>query len=220
MTIATIPNMPFTNNLSTADAVFLNHVRTSLPKCLDGVGGGTYNTASVLRIGGECIEMYANGGPGRLRYSSRSITRVQTGLLYNLNGSIGVISVPVAPTESAQQKLDRLPNGSTLTEVVVYHNRTDGGALPTNKAKATLWKRDITTGADTTIAGPVTDPTSPVGDYEDHHGFSLSGLSEVIDNEVNVYYVNFDGETGSNTENTQFSGCAATTTLTEQDESP
>lgn len=156
----------------------------------------------------------------KVKYASRSLVRAQTGLLVNTNGTIGVDYVSVAATEAAKQKFDRLPDGATLTAVTVYHNRTDGGVLPTNKVKATLWKHDVTTGSDTSIAGPTTDPATPVGTYEAYHGLSLSGLSEVIDNTKYIYYVTFEGETGSDTQSTLFNGCTATLTVTNQDEAP
>jgi hypothetical protein len=210
---------PFSDNVSTVSAAFLNgYVRTQIPKAVDGVGGGAYSPAVQLDIGGAGLKL-SNGNA--LGYSSRSLSRVQAGLLHNTTaGTFGVGLIVVAANQFAVQMFDRIPNGATLTGITVYHNRTNLGTLPTTRVTATIRKRDITTGTGSVISGPTEDPTSVLASYEAHHSFSLSGLSEVIDNTTTVYYLDFSGESGSNTTSTVLYPCLVTFTLSAQDEAP
>lgn len=210
---------PFSDNVSTVSAAFLNgYVRTQIPKAVDGVGGGAYSPAVQLDIGGAGLKL-SNGNA--LGYSSRSLSRVQAGLLHNTTaGTFGTGLIVVSASQFAVQMFDRIPNGATLTGITVYHNRTNLGTLPTTRVTATIRKRDITTGTGSVISGPTEDPTSGLASYEAHHSFSLSGLSEVIDNTTTVYYLDFSGESGSNTTSTVLYPCLVTFTLSAQDEAP
>lgn len=210
---------PFSDNISTIPAAFLDgYVRTQIPKAIDGVGGGAYSPAVQLDIGGAGLKL-SNGN--QLSYSSRSISRVQTGLLHNTTaGTFGAGLITVSASQTAIQMFDRIPNGATLTGVTVYHNRTNLGTLPTTRVSVTIRKRNITTGTGSVITGPTEDPTSVLASYEAHHAITITGLSEVIDNTTTVYYLDFSGESGSNTSSTVLYACLATFTLTAQDEAP
>lgn len=221
MTIATIPNMPFTNNIMSVDATFLNHVRTSLPKCADAVGGGTYNPLVPLAFGGAGLKLNVNGGSGRLAYSEREITRVQKSLLFNNDtGTWKVSSITIGPpTEQGIQDLERIPNGATLTSVTAYHNPANASPPAGTKTSLQVFKIDITTGIATQIGTTTVDPTTGAS-YGDYHGFSVSGLSEVIDRTKNNYYAIFNGESGSGSADSEWYGCQCTFVVTDQDEAP
>lgn len=110
-----------------------------------------------------------------------------------------------------------LPDDSVLTSVTTYHDRTNTGTLPANRAQLSVWKKDITTGTITQLGTTTVDPNANVAAYEAYHGFSVSTIAETIDNETCVYYVIFDGESGANASSTTWHGCRATFAVTSQD---
>jgi hypothetical protein len=170
-------------------------------------------------LGGTFVGAPTLSGVLRLLYTSRSLTRVQTGILWESTfAKFSPSLLNVAAGETAYQKLDRLPNGSTITAVNFYHNRDNLGILPTTRVTAQLYKTNITTGVNTSIAGPTEDPTAVLASYEAYHSFSLSGLAEVVDNTLYSYYVEFVGEAGANTTFTLWYPVSVTCTVTDQDE--
>jgi hypothetical protein len=222
MTIPLIPAAPVTDDLSKISAATVNAWRANLAKCLDGVGGsnGVPSTPSTkLELHGSGLELGGATAP-RLQYASRTLTRAQTGMLTNSSGAIGQSAVTVAPGATGFQMLDRLPNGSTLTTVTVYHDRVNLGALPTTRVSVTLRKRRLSTGVNSVVSGPTIDPTSVLADYEAHHSFELTSISEVVNNTDYVYWIEFSGESGANTSSTTLFACLCTVIVTDQDEAP
>jgi len=223
MTLATW-NAPFTDNVSLVPAVFLNdYVRTQIPRAIDGVGGGTYTPTVVIDIQGTAgLKISCTGAAARLQYGSRAVTRTSTSPIVNTTTStVSVAYGNVAAGDIATVALDRLPDGSAITSVLIYHNRADGGVLPGTKVQAALFKTNITTGVDTAIVALTEDPTTPVGSYEAHHSFTLTpGAPETVDNTQYVYWVRFDGETAPNALTTVLYTPVVNLTITSQDEAP
>lgn len=195
------------------------------------VGGTSVPAGTLKSIFAQCFTALGgtftgpvtlNAGAGRLLYSpARTISRVQTGILWESAFSkFGQSLINIAAGEIGYQKLDRLPDGATLTAVNFYHNRNNTGVLPTTRVTARLYKTNILTGVNASVSGPTEDPTSVLASYEAYHVFSLSGLSEVIDNETYSYYVEFTGEAGANTTFALWYPVTCTFDVSDQDEAP
>lgn len=222
MTIPLIPTTPAVDDLSTISATTVNSWRANLARCIDGVGGSDgieASPATQILIGGAGLAL-RNGN--QLGYSSRSRSRVQTSVLYNLTApAVGTFQLNVAASQQAYQNMDRLPHGSTLSRVTVYLARSVLGVAPTTRASGTLFKRDVTTLTDTTLVTTTVDPTSVLADYAAIHGFNLTlGSTEVVDNTKYLYFIRLDGEGGSNTETVILYPSVAEVIVTSQDEAP
>ena len=221
----TIPTWatPFSDNTSTIGATFLNnYVRTQLPKCLDGVGGsdGIPSTPTTkLQIYGLGLEL--GGATNYLQYESESLTRTLESVLTNVDQqSCAVESITIGvPAETGRQNI-RLSNGSTLNSVTTYHDRDDAGVVPGARVSLKVFKTNLSTGVATQIGSTTVDPAASLAAYKLRHGFSISGLSEVIDNATYIYYAVFTGESGSNNATTSWLGCSVTLTVTKQDKAP
>lgn len=198
-----------------AQAVAGSYSSGTVRSQLDEVISGTQTIT-----GAKTFDNITVSGTNKYKVASRSVTRTQTALLHNVTANVwDAGNINVNATASAVQDLNRIPHGATLTAVTTYHDRDNTGNLPgTLRVTLGLWKRNIVTGAITAIGITTEDPTSDVGDYEAHHGFSISGLSEVIDRTAYVYYAIFSGEMGTNSTFTSWFGCTATFTVTNNDE--
>lgn len=212
----------FTDNVSTIPAAFLNFVRTNLAKAVDGVGGGVITPSAVLEVQGTAgFKINGSGTAARLQYGSRSLSRVQTGLLWNVTaGSFNAGLITVGAGQTGVQMFDRLPQGATITGITVYLSRTTPGVLPTTRPTVALRKRNIVTAAGSAVAGPTQDTTAVLATYEAHHPFAITGLSEVVDNRTTVYYLDFTGEVGGATSSVVLYPALLTYTVTDQDEAP
>ena len=223
MTISLVPSLPFTDNVSVLTASTANSWRANMAKALDRVGGsgGVAETPStVIDIAGAGLKISGSGAAARVQYASSSEVRTQRSfLLNNDTGSIKVGSIVLAATEQGMQYLV-MPDGCTLASVTVYHNRDDTGLMPATRVQLLVWKLDITTGTATQLGVTTTDPTANLVAYQAHHGFSISTIGEVIDNETYVYYAIVNGEAGGNATNSSWYGCTVTTTVTSQDKAP
>lgn len=195
------------------------------------VGGTSIPAGTLKSIFAQCFTALGGtftgpvtlgSGAGRLLYDpAHTVTRVQTSPL--INATTGVVSgtaVSIGAGEDGIQRLDRLPDGATLTQINVYHNRTNAGTLPTTRIKARLVKINISSGASTTIVAATEDTVSTLAAYEAYHGYAITGISEVIDNATYFYYVLFDGEAGANTTSTLWYPITCTLDVEEQDEAP
>lgn len=220
MTLPLIPATPAVNDISTIPQDVVNGWRAAIAKAVDGVGGGTYTPSVEVNFAGEGVKISGSGDAARLKYASSSEVRTQRSfLLNNDTGSIKVGSIVLAATEQGMQYLT-MPDGATLASVTVYHNRDDTGLMPATRVQLLVWKLDITTGTATQLGVTTTDPTANLAAYQAHHGFSISTIGEVIDNETFVYYVIVNGEAGANATNSTWYGCRVTTTVTSQDKAP
>lgn len=220
MTLPLIPATPAVNDISTIPQDVVNGWRAAIAKAVDGVGGGTYTPSVEVNFAGEGVKISGSGDAARLKYASSSEVRTQRSfLLNNDTGSIKVGSIVLAPTEQGMQYLT-MPDGATLASVTVYHNRDDTGLMPATRVQLLVWKLDITTGTATQLGVTTEDPTANLVAYQAHHGFSISTIGEVVDNEQYVYYVIVNGEAGANATNTTWYGCRVTTTVTSQDKAP
>ncbi len=217
MTLPLIPALPAVNDISTIPQDVVNGWRAAIAKAVDGVGGGTYTPSVEVNFAGAGLKISGSGDAARLQYASSSEPRTQRSLLLNNDtGSVKVGSIVLAPTEQGMQYLT-MPDGATLASVTVYHNRDDTGLMPATRVQLLVWKLDITTGTATQLGVTTTDPTANLAAYQAHHGFSISTIGEVVDNEQYVYYVIVNGEAGANATNTTWYGCRVTTTVTSQD---
>lgn len=220
MTLPLIPATPAVNDISTIPQDVVNGWRAAIAKAVDGVGGGTYTPSVEVNFAGEGVKISGSGDAARLKYASSSEVRTQRSfLLNNDTGSIKVGSIVLAATEQGMQYLV-MPDGSTLASVTTYHNRDDTGLMPATRVQLLVWKLDITTGTATQLGVTTEDPTANLVAYQAHHGFSISTIGEVVDNEQYVYYVIVNGEAGANATNTTWYGCRVTTTVTSQDKAP
>lgn len=220
MTLPLIPATPAVNDISTIPQDVVNGWRAAIAKAVDGVGGGAYTPSTVIDIAGLGLKISGSGAAARVQYASSSEVRTQRSfLLNNDTGSIKVGSIVLAATEQGMQYLV-MPDGCTLASVTVYHNRDDTGLMPATRVQLLVWKLDITTGTATQLGVTTTDPTANLVAYQAHHGFSISTIGEVIDNEQYVYYAIVNGEAGANATNTTWYGCTVTTTVTSQDKAP
>lgn len=220
MTLPLIPALPAVNDISTIPQDVVNGWRAAIAKAVDGVGGGTYTPSVEVNFAGEGVKISGSGDAARLKYASSSEVRTQRSLLLNNDtGAVKVGSIVLAPTEQGMQYLT-MPDGATLASVTVYHNRDDTGLMPATRVQLLVWKLDITTGTATQLGVTTTDPTANLAAYQAHHGFSISTIGEVVDNEQYVYYVIVNGEAGANATNTTWYGCRVTTTVTSQDKAP
>lgn len=222
MAFVETPAPPLSDNQSTITAATANVWKRDIARAIDGTGGSDgvpYTNSTKIEIHGG-LEL--GGSEPRLKYASRSLTRVQTGLLYNLTSDEGSpVSLSVAVGDLATQNLDRLPNGCSLTSVVVYHNRANTGVLPTTRLQVGIKKVAIATGTASDVVAITEDPTSTIAPYEAHHGITLTpGVPEVIDNTAYIYYLNIQGETSPNGTSTLLFPAIATFTVVEQDEAP
>lgn len=100
----------------------------------------------------------------------------------------------------AYAKLD-LPQGSTLTGVTMYvigaagHAAFPGGKPP---VMPTFQIRKMAAALTSSAIGALqTDPSATAVAFEAVHSFSLTGLTEVIDNSSFVYYVECKAENGA-----------------------
>ena len=220
MTLPLIPALPAVNDISTIPQDVVNGWRAAIAKAVDGVGGGTYTPSVEVNFAGEGVKISGSGDAARLKYASSSEPRTQRSLLLNNDtGAVKVGSIVLAPTEQGMQYLT-MPDGATLASVTVYHNRDDTGLMPATRVQLLVWKLDITTGTATQLGVTTEDPTANLVAYQAHHGFSISTIGEVVDNEQYVYYVIVNGEAGANATNTTWYGCRVTTTVTSQDKAP
>ncbi len=177
--------------------------------------GATF-TGAVTMSGGLTLS-----GTDKVLYASRSLARVQTGLLVNSDTNVATSSLlTVVEGESATQNFDRLPNGSTLTGFTVYIDRNNTGVMPTTRVQVTLRKRAISTGTATVITGPTEDPEAVLANYEARHAITISGLSEVIDNTNYNYHLEVTGEIDPDGTSVLLYPAIATCTVTSQDEMP
>ena len=220
MTLPLIPATPAVNDISTIPQDVVNGWRAAIAKAVDGVGGGAYTPSTVIDIAGAGLKISGSGAAARVQYASSSEVRTQRSfLLNNDTGSVKVGSIVLAATEQGMQYLV-MPDGCTLASVTTYHNRDDTGLMPATRVQLLVWKLNITTGTATQLGVTTTDPTANLVAYQAHHGFSISTIGEVIDNEQYVYYAIVNGEAGANATNTTWYGCTVTTTVTSQDKAP
>jgi len=226
MAFVETPATALSDDQDTIPAATANIWKRDIARSLDMVGGSDgvpATPATVIDIAGtQGLRLSGTGAAVRLRYGSHSVTRVQTGPLYNITAaSLSLPTVAVAPAQVARQNLDRVPDDATITGVTVYFIRAATGILPGTRVQAALYKIDITTGTEVEIVADTADPTSTIGPYEAHHGFTISpGSPEVVDNERYIYFVRVKGELAGNTSTITLYPCRVATTVTSQDEAP
>lgn len=197
----------------------INQIDVNQSRAVDGTGGGVYQPSAVIEIQGTAgLKINGSSSAARVQYGSRSLTRTQDGILINLNTGATYTPAAIGVGQQGAQLLERMPNGATLTAVTAYHN-SGSATPPATPVQITVSKTDITTGTTSAIGATTPDPTAGAS-YGAHHGWSVSGLSEVIDRTKYVYKVIFDGEAGGGSSSTDWYGCTCTLTVTDQDEAP
>jgi len=112
----------------------------------------------------------------------------------------GGVAAQVTTSTIAYAKLD-LPQGSTLTGVTMSVIGAAGhAAFPGGKPAVmpTFQIRKMAAALTSSAIGALqTDPSSTAGTFEAVHSFSLTGLTEVVDNSSFVYYVECKSESGA-----------------------
>ena len=116
-----------------------------------------------------------------------------------------------------------LPNGATLTGLGVGIDPVGGhGGLPSLLPSLAVFKMNMGDGSTTAIGAQVFDAPADVAAYELPHGFTRTGLSEVINRDSFRYFAIFQGEgdaSGPNfIANLALFGCTATMTITVLDQ--
>jgi hypothetical protein len=143
---------------------------------------------------------------------ARTYTRGVTGLLWldatkwQPPGAAGhafpytaVQSVAITPLNLDDQVVYAIapPDGAEIASV---NFRAKGSSLlaglPADLPVITLWKLDLTTGAETSV-GTATDATTTLADYKLIHDVTITGLSETVDASNSAYIVRIQGDTGS-----------------------
>lgn len=81
--------------------------------------------------------------------------------------------------------------GSSVTIKPVVAARA---GLPSVMPSVSAWKKRISTGAITSVAGAVNDSSGTVGAYETAHDIPISSFSETINRELYTYYLLLSGE--------------------------
>ncbi len=213
---------PFVDDVSVVPAAFLNdYVRTQIPKAVDGVGGGVITPATVIEIQGtEGLKLNGTGDALRLQYGAETLTRTQTAPHKGAGASTTADTISVVAGGSATQMLDRIPDGSRLTSVTIYHDRVNAGTLPTTRVTGAVRKRVLTTGNGSVIGPATEDPTATLGPYEAYHGFDVAVTPETVNNATTIYWVELNGEVGGVTSPTTMYHCTATFEVTSQDKAP
>jgi hypothetical protein len=159
----------------------------------------------------------------QILYSSSAITRVQRGPMvvtsialahstFSLKGNLDVSG----GGQTAEQEMDDLADGSTLTTATAWISPSVDGLVPSTRPTLEVKKVDLQTSTVSSIAGPTTDPNSTDVTYEIPHSFSITGMSEVIDRSRYRYYAVLTGEAGSNNSSLTWMGTTATMTVTSQ----
>jgi hypothetical protein len=199
--------------------------RAQLTELLGHVNNRTRRAQPEAVTGAWTFEDITATSTYRYKYASRTVTRTQTGRMWNGNsgtmddGEKIVVAGHDTTPQMAVQVL-HLPHGQVLNEVKFWHNRFDSVNMPgTAKVKGQVVKKKIDDSSSTVLIGSLTeDPAANTTAYNPHHGFSVSGLSETIDTENYRYYVTFTGEEGTNHQSTTWYGTTTTCTVTSQDE--
>jgi hypothetical protein len=91
--------------------------------------------------------------------------------------------------------------GDTITgiAIAVDYNGVPHGGEPGTKPTITLYKWPVGDATPTIVSGPVTDPETVAGDYENPHEVAITGASEVV-NDTTKYFLRFTSEDGANQE--------------------
>lgn len=115
-----------------------------------------------------------------------------------------------------------LPHGGTWIGASVTISPIVAGraGLPSVVPSVSAWKKRISTGAVTSVAGAVNDPSASVAAYEAPHDIpiSIAGPNNVIDREFYTYYLLLSGEgDGGGANYSQFMQYVITTTTTTVD---
>jgi len=173
-----------------------------------GVGGN-------LGVGGD-ITAGTSGGGGSYMLQSRSVPRTALAIFLNSNGTVGIGSLSLDATETGLQAID-LPHGAVLTKCTFAVDPANASPPAGTKVAGRIVKRDLSTGATTTVAGPTTDPTSGAS-YGAYHTFDVQpGATETVNRATYEYFVQLDGETGFSAANVGWYGTSWTCTMTALD---
>lgn len=89
--------------------------------------------------------------------------------------------------------------GDTITGIKIaadYSGVAHGGE-PGTKPTITLYKWPVGDATPTVVSGPVTDPETIAGNYENRHEVEITGVSDVV-NDTTKYFLRFTSEDGAN----------------------
>jgi hypothetical protein len=93
-----------------------------------------------------------------------------------------------------------LPGACTLDEIHVYLTGSAGhGALPGTMPRWVLNRRALATGIDTAVQTQP-DASGTTGAYQARHTIDGDGIDETIDRTSHSYYLEIDGEYGTNSQ--------------------
>ncbi|WP_437759474.1 hypothetical protein [Sorangium sp. So ce1389] len=219
----------------------MNSLQDQLVQAVDGVGGGSYAanltfTGTTTFSGASTFSNVTATGVNRYKLASRSLPRV-----FPFTSADLPTTYAASPTWRRQSSQNgnwiqqtlvaerliadiRVPDGSTITSVVVYYVPPNGHAsITTNFSFPTFDFKSVQitdlTGTGQTTHGTATDSAASLGAYEARRSFGLLSLSVPVDNATRLYTVCLLGEQGSNAmTGGAYRGVAVTFTTTAQDD--
>lgn len=200
----------------------MNAIRSALLKAVDGVGGGTYTPSATISISDLTV-----GGGNRLKYSSRTVTRVPVNLLAGWTSDDTRWARNTASSRPYWYQPNygnarlwfqlNLPAGSVLDSVTMQIIGTGHSGVP-NTPVGFLVKRGALNSVSTTTIGTGTDSPGSAGAYDSLHSVTASGIAHTVD-ATQMYWLDINGESGANEANgTRIFSITASVTMTAQDE--
>jgi len=173
-----------------------------------GLVVGTASGAGTVSDGASRVGWYEYSGiaTGTVRTALKAVidnafplagltaSVVEASPIIDSTGASHAASATVADSTTASQALD-LPDGASLTDVLVWINPTNAG-VPGTRPVLSLVKLDITTGSPS-VVDSVSD-SEAAGTYPDHHDIRLTlGSPLTIDRSKYIYAVSLAGEAGA-----------------------
>lgn len=182
--------------------------------------GGTFATeasSTTTLVGPATAADLTMTSTNKLKYASRSLTRLQRGWHFDVV-SLTAVTPPISHSVGASTQwrvyLD-VPHGAQITAITLRIDPADD-TLPTNKARVDFSKHVPSTGVTTPIVSYV-DPSAD-GVYQTNHTFGPSGLTETVANDTTLYFIDVFPESGGDFDNYTWISTSVTYTITEQDE--
>ena len=209
-----------------------NLIRSGIVNSIDGSAGGSYSPSTAVTIAGSNgLIIGGTGSAARLRYVSRDIQRVIPQPAYSRDttnwAAADDTALPWFATLTSTSghrlwwPLHTLPNGATLSELVLRFKGATGGTVPATAPKMTLYKHPTDGSAPSTVFATVTDPTVAISNaaYVVDHDISKTGIAHTIDLRTYSYWLVIESPGGGGTSTTAYAkSVLVTCTITDQSE--